>query len=97
VEVSRACAEATRTVDLARTDLGIVRAAVGGEVAVSRIEDSPDDHGSGLWLRRFDASRSVAVPFDGWVVAVAVRDASRTDAEIAERVREAAGTWAGLG
>src|SRR5262245_14200077 len=55
-------AEATRSVALSRTELGIVRAALSGEPTVSRVEDLPEDDGSGYWLRAFGAVRSVAVP-----------------------------------
>src|SRR4051812_21966330 len=61
-EVARGFAGATRSVPMDRGDLGIVRAAATGEPAVSRVDDLPADSGSGLWLRRFGATRSVAVP-----------------------------------
>src|SRR4051794_29233441 len=54
--------EATRSVPLSRVELGIVRAALAGEPAVSRAEELPGDDGSGYWLRAFGAERSVAVP-----------------------------------
>ena len=53
---------ATRSVDLSLVELGIVRAATGGEIAVSIASELPADAGSGLWLRSFGAARSVAVP-----------------------------------
>jgi cystathionine beta-lyase/cystathionine gamma-synthase len=61
-EVARAFAQATRSVALSQTALGIVQAARTGETMVSRVEELPADTGSGLWLRRFGATRSVAVP-----------------------------------
>ncbi len=65
-EVARGFAEATRSVPISAANLGIVRAARSGQTAVSRTEALPPDSGSGLWLRRFGADRSVAVPiFDG--------------------------------
>jgi hypothetical protein len=63
-EVARAFREATRSVPLASTDLGIVRAVLTGKVVVSRIDELPAETGSGLWLRRFGAARSVAVPVE---------------------------------
>ncbi len=53
---------ATRSVDLDRLELGIVRAAGTGETVVSRAAGLPADVGSGFWLRAFGAARSVAVP-----------------------------------
>lgn len=44
-------AEATRSVPLERVDLGIVKAAVLGEVEVSHASELPPDAGSGYWLR----------------------------------------------
>jgi hypothetical protein len=71
-EVSIGFVSATTTVSLARLDLGVVRAAVTNQVAVSRLDELPADTGSGLWLRRFGASRSVAVPTPDGVVSVAL-------------------------
>lgn len=92
-EVALGFTEATRSVPLSSTQLGIVRAQATGEVAVSRLEDSDPDQGSGLWLRRFGASRSVAVPTGGRVVSVALADSELTDAEVADQVRRASHTW----
>ncbi|MGE3818173.1 MAG: hypothetical protein AB7I30_01945 [Isosphaeraceae bacterium] len=92
-EVAAGFTEATLSVPLGRTDLGIVRAQTTGNVAVSRVEECAEDHGSGLWLRRFGASRSVAVPLPGKVVSVATSDPQLSDEELADRVREAARTW----
>jgi hypothetical protein len=64
-EVAEGFAQATRSVELARGDLGIVRAAVSGRVVVSLASGLPADRGSGYWLRAFGASRSVAVPIAG--------------------------------
>src|SRR6185437_2196304 len=50
-DVAREFAGSTRSVPLARADLGIVKAAVTCEVAVSRADELPADSGSGLWLR----------------------------------------------
>ncbi len=63
---------ATTTVSLARLDFGVVRAAVTNQLAVSRLDELPPETGSGLWLRRFGASRSVAVPTADGVVSVAL-------------------------
>jgi hypothetical protein len=99
-EVGRAFAEGTRSVPLARLDLGIVRAAVSGEPAVSRAAELPDDEGSGHWLRAFGADRSVAVPIQDAtgavraVVAVALAaDNPLSDPDAAERIRAAALPW----
>ena len=76
-DVAEGFAAATRSVDLARLDLGIV-AAASGRVVVSVAADLPADAGSGYWLRAFGAYRSVAVPIsegDGkvtFVVSVAL-------------------------
>ena len=61
-EVAEGFASATRSVDLARLDLGIVKAVASGRVVVSVAEELPADVGSGYWLRAFGAARSVAVP-----------------------------------
>jgi hypothetical protein len=101
-DVGRGFVEATRSVALARTELGIVRAAVSGEPTVSRASELPDDSGSGYWLRAFDADRSIAVPlFDPKgavraVVSVALADCPLDDAAVAARVLDAARRWAAL-
>ena len=64
-EVANRFADATRSVDLARLDLGIVKAAATGRVVVSVADDLPADTGSGYWLRAFGATRSVAAPIVG--------------------------------
>src|SRR5947209_3438562 len=64
-EVSVGFAEATRAVPLSDVSLGIVKAAVEGRPAVSLTDKLPSEVGSGLWLRRFGAERSVAVPVAG--------------------------------
>ena len=87
-EVRAGFVRATSSVPLSRVELGVVRAAVSGSVAVSRLEDSPPDSGSGLWLRRFAASRSVAVPIAGGVVSVALGDTPDDDA-VARTIRAA--------
>jgi hypothetical protein len=65
IEVADRFAAATRSVELARVDLGIVRAAMTGRVVVSIADLLPPDAGSGFWLRAFGAARSVAVPILG--------------------------------
>jgi hypothetical protein len=103
--VARGFAEATRSVPLGQADLGIVRAVLSGGPAVSRADDLPADTGSGLWLRRFGASRSVALPLregEGAVLAVvSVALAGRTpgDGAVAKALRDEAAGWpeAGLG
>ena len=77
-EVAAQFVEATRSVPRDRLELGIVRAAHEGRVAVSIARDLPAEIGSGRWLRAFGADRSVAVPLAnvlGWeavVLSVAV-------------------------
>jgi hypothetical protein len=86
--VARRFAEATRSVPLSQTDLGIVRAALQGEMTVSSAEELPPGTGSGLWLRRFGAARSVAVPIRGpsgavsLVVSVALSEDPPDDQEV---------------
>src|SRR4051794_28585393 len=60
--VAREFAQATRSVALSQTELGIVQAVRTGEAVVSRAGELPVDTGSGFWLQRFGATRSVAVP-----------------------------------
>jgi len=67
-------AEATRFVPLSSTKLGIVKAALSGQPAISRTsepntnphpsgeDDSVTEAASGYWLLAFGATRSVAVP-----------------------------------
>jgi hypothetical protein len=103
--VARGFAEATRTVPLGQADLGIVRAVLSGAPAVSRADELPADSGSGLWLRRFGASRSVAVPLRGGgeavlaVVSVALAGREPGEEAVAEALRAEAAGWpeAGLG
>src|SRR5207302_220236 len=64
-EVAHGFEAATRSVDRTLVDLGIVRAATTGRVAVSVAAQLPADAGSGRWLRAFGAARSVAVPVVG--------------------------------
>jgi hypothetical protein len=83
--VAEGFALATRCVPLSRVDLGIVGAAIEARPRTSIARELPGDSGSGLWLRRFAADRSVAVPWviDGVTVAVgsvALRDAREADA-----------------
>jgi hypothetical protein len=98
-EVSRTFAEATRMIALSHTNLGVVKAAVTGCVAVSRAGELPAESGSGYWLRAFGASRSVAVPLQDRggaicaVLSVALPDRADSDDAIAQRLREAARTW----
>src|SRR2546421_605808 len=90
--VVRDFARAALSVPLSAGDLGIVRAANRGEPAVSRASELPADTGSGLWLGRFGAIRSVAVPVceaSGSVVRVvslALAGATPEDADVAEAI-----------
>jgi hypothetical protein len=98
-EVARAFAEATRSVSRAEGDLGIVRAANLGVVAASRAAELPAEGGSGLWLRAFGASRSVAVPLlDARgsvhaIVSVALADSPLDDRAVADRIRSGSSGW----
>jgi hypothetical protein len=95
-EVAREFSEATRSVPLDRVDLGVVKAAVTGEVTVSRVGDVLADTGSGHWLRRFGASRSVAVPIHDTsgivarVVSLALPEGAPDDEAVAVAIRSAA-------
>jgi DNA-binding IclR family transcriptional regulator len=101
-EVAHGFAEATRTVSLAQSNLGIVQAALSGTVTVSRASELPDDAGSGYWLRAFGATRSIAVPLHvpggpvRAVVSVALADTPLDDDSVAERVVATARAWVPL-
>lgn len=75
---ARRFAEATRSLELDRLNLGIVKAASTGKVTVSLVAELPAESGSGYWLRAFGAERSVAVPLEvnegtiGWVFSIAL-------------------------
>lgn len=98
-EVARTFAEATRSVSRAQGDLGIVRAATLGVVTASRSAELPAGTGSGLWLRAFGASRSVAVPLlDARggvhaVVSVALAECPLDDQAVADRIRSGSPEW----
>lgn len=89
-------AKATLVVPLSQQSLGIVIAALSGQPAISRVGELPPDAGSGIWLRAFGASRSVAVPaFDEaqavcGVMSVALPDDIKLDNEsVASELRQA--------
>lgn len=89
-EVAAGFSRATERVSLDRRELGIVGAVREGRVLVSRAGELPAEIGSGLWLRKFGAERSVAVPLDDGrrVFSVAVPETCGLDDEaIAEQVR----------
>jgi hypothetical protein len=98
-EVASPFGEATRRVPLSRTDLGIAQAVVTGRVTVSGVNELSPETGSGLWLRRFAAVRSVAVPVTvpsgavALVVSLALVGAPPDDAALAEAIRAVAATW----
>ena len=97
-EVSEGFASATRLVPFHAAELGIVNAATSGQVTVSRLAEISPDSGSGLWLRRFEATRSVAVPLIDdsgliGVVSIALSDPDPDDQEVARAIREAVTTW----
>jgi hypothetical protein len=101
-EVAHGFAEAARSVPITPSRLGIVRAALDGSPVVSRAAELPPEEGSGLWLRRFGAGRSVAVPVRdrsgavAWVVSVALADTPPPDDAVDRSVADAAATWPGL-
>lgn len=101
-QVARQFAEATRSVALSQRGLGIVKAAITGEVAVSLTSELPAESGSGLWLRLFDAARSVAVPIrDGLglitsVVSLALAETVTSEADIATTIRAEVELWPNL-
>jgi hypothetical protein len=65
-------AAATKRVSLDRVELGIVAAMRSGGPFVSIAANLDPKRGSGLWLRRFRADCSLAVPFRQTVASVAV-------------------------
>jgi len=101
-DVVASFAEATRSVALSQTDLGIVRAALSEQPTVSRIAEIPENDGSGYWLRAFGAVRSVAVPLHDpkgkvrAIVSVALADDSLGDDDVTARIVAAARWWAHL-
>lgn len=94
-DVARTFAESTRNVPLLDQSLGIVAAAMTGDVRVSRVAELAAETGSGRWLRAFGAERSVAVPLRGArgavvaVLSVALGRGAASDASVAEHVRAA--------
>jgi hypothetical protein len=98
-DVAGRFASMTVSVPLDRRELGIVAAVVEGRRAVSVAAELPADGGSGDWLRKFAADRSVAVPIRDaagavvGVVSVALVGPGLTDDEVESRLREAASDW----
>jgi hypothetical protein len=98
-EVAQAFAEATRSVALSHRELGIVHAALAGQVTVSHASKLPAESGSGLWLRRFGAARSVAVPIRApglevaRIVSLALGDGPNDDLTIASAIESIASAW----
>jgi DNA-binding IclR family transcriptional regulator len=96
-------AEATRSVPLSQTELGIVRAALSGEPTVSRVSELSEGDGSGYWLRAFGAVRSVAVPLRDpkgevrAIVSVALADEALGDDDVVARIHAVARWWAHFG
>ncbi len=108
VEVSSGFAETTRSVSLRAVELGIVKAAISRKVSVSRLSEISTEAGSGLWLARFEAVRSVAVPIrydrgnTRGVVSLALAEFSPDDEWVSRMILETATSWpefaeAGLG
>jgi hypothetical protein len=89
---AREFAQATRDVPLERADLGIVRACLEGQPAISRVGEMPPESGSGHWLRAFGAGRSVAVPLGAAVISIAL-SGDWTDEHIITRLRDAGRRW----
>ena len=98
-EVSSGFVETTRSVSLQAVELGIVKAAISCEVSVSRLSEISPEAGSGLWLRRFKAVRSVAVPIlddrggTSDVVSLALANFSPDDESISRMILETATSW----
>jgi hypothetical protein len=98
-DVSNGFAQATQSIALTQADLGVVRAALTGAVAVSRASELPADSGSGYWLRAFGASRSVAVPLHDLqgrvraVFSVALADSPLDDETVAARIATTTRGW----
>ena len=98
-DVARGFAGATRSVSMGQSDLGIVRAVASGEPTVSRASELPAETGSGLWLRRFGALRSIAVPLrDGsgavvGIVSLALAEELPEDADVAKAIQAEAEGW----
>lgn len=94
-EIAAAFGRATLAVPLSKADLSIVRAAVGRAPFVWVAADHPEDVGSGLWLRAFEADRSVAVPFlddegrTAAVLSIAMAGMLPEDEAVIARVRAA--------
>ena len=99
VEVSSGFAETTRSVSLQAVELGIVKAAISKAVSVSRLSEISPESGSGLWLRRFEAVRSVAVPIRDDrgntrdVVSLALAELSPDDESVSRVILETASSW----
>ena len=99
VEVGSGFAEATRSVSLQAVELGIVKAVISREVSVSRLSEISPESGSGLWLRRFEAVRSVAVPIRDDrgntrdVVSLALAELSPDDESVSRIILETASSW----
>jgi hypothetical protein len=94
--VARDFEEATRSISLDRTNLGVVIAVRSGKIVPLHSGEIPDDAGSGLWLNRFRAARSVAMPIadaEGKIIGgLAASFASMTpdDQTVGSRLRELA-------
>ncbi len=87
-EVGSAFANATKVVPLTNRELGIVKAVIYGEVALSLAADLDPEVGSGFWLREFGAACSVAVSVAVGVVSLALVEVPADLAELVRRVRK---------
>lgn len=92
-EVATSFTAATRSVPLDRTSLAIVRAAVERKPIVSYARELDPDIGSGYWLRKLGAERSIAAPILNdqaepiGVVSVGVNGSTFRDEVVADLVR----------
>lgn len=92
-ETATSFAAATRSVPLDRISLAIVRAAVEREPIVSYARDLDPEVGSGYWLRRLGAERSIAAPILNLqgrpigVVSIGVNGSNWNDEVVSELVR----------
>ena len=91
--VAEAFRAATTRVPLSRTELGIVAAAIDGTPTVINAGEQPEAGGSGMWLRRFAAGRSIAVPGIVGGAVVGVASVATNDADIDEAIRLLSGLF----
>ena len=96
-EIADGFASATQRVNRSQTALGIVGAVMDGAPRISVAAELPPDRGSGLWLRRFEADRSVAMPLvrdDVTIAIVSVAIRGVENADLFDRLRHFLESWA---